>query len=255
MPEDKSTDAPAGEPEKVARRGWRRWFRDGHLWVGAIGTAVGALAAVVALLLPGVRVVGATGGTTTMTVSAVAPGTEAVSATTAVSATGSSDPPPAPSATPSAPPAPSSPGARTGQPVTAPAGATSAAPAATAVPAPAEGPERPDPAVRFAGDLPFGSFNLDYRQPRALEGRNVYRIQDARLYADDGFQLVEWPTDGAPDRAGCVAELAANGKRDATGLVPGGHVCGRTPEGRVFRIEVLDVSAEALRGRVLVWEV
>ncbi|MGM1060065.1 hypothetical protein [Saccharothrix sp. Mg75] len=114
----------------------------------------------------------------------------------------------------------------------------------------------PPPAgtVRFSGELEFGSFDLDLPQPKRVDGRNVWTLTPGRLHGDENYWLAEWFGGGAPGRAECATEITARGTRDAENLAAGGTVCGSTPEGRVFRIDVLTVDHATVTGQVVVWD-
>ncbi|CCH35586.1 hypothetical protein BN6_83700 [Saccharothrix espanaensis DSM 44229] len=106
--------------------------------------------------------------------------------------------------------------------------------------------------MRFSGSLVFGGYNLDLTEPRDVEGLNVWRISPTRLYGD-AYDVKEWLADSLPERADCAGHLAAEVRRDATNLVVGSKVCGRTPGGRIFRIEVLGLADRTITGHVVVW--
>ncbi|WP_086667847.1 hypothetical protein [Lentzea kentuckyensis] len=108
--------------------------------------------------------------------------------------------------------------------------------------------------VRFSGTLPFGSYNLDFQEPRGKDGHNVWPLTPGRLHGDPGHWLAEWLSDGVPGRAECVAHLAKEATSDAENLVTGSRVCGSTPEGRIFLIEVATVDPAGITGQVTVWE-
>ncbi|MCP2164118.1 hypothetical protein [Goodfellowiella coeruleoviolacea] len=115
---------------------------------------------------------------------------------------------------------------------------------------PAEG----EPGVRLAGEVTFGRLNLDFREPRPVAGKSITRLGDDWLYSEGGFALAEWQqSDSVPGKEQCAAETAARGSGAVDGLVTGSLVCGTTPEGRVFRLEVLGLG-ENIRTRAVVWE-
>ena len=108
--------------------------------------------------------------------------------------------------------------------------------------------------MRFSGTLSFGSYNLDFRQPRGMDGHNVWPLTPGRLHGDPGYWLAEWISDGVPGRAECAAHLTKEATSDAGNLVAGSRVCGSTPEGRTFRIEVAAVDPAGITGQVTVWD-
>lgn len=118
----------------------------------------------------------------------------------------------------------------------------------------AAGPTAPKDDVRYSGQLRFGSLHLDLPQPRDIPGTNVWPLTPGRLHGDPGYWLAEWITDGVPGRSECKAHLAQRATQDAENLVAGSVVCGQTPEGRIFRIEVTTLDEHGIAARVQVWE-
>ncbi|MDX8049657.1 hypothetical protein SK571_09730 [Lentzea sp. BCCO 10_0798] len=108
--------------------------------------------------------------------------------------------------------------------------------------------------VRFSGTVAFGSYNLDLQQPRGMDGMNVWPLTPGRLHGDENYWLVEWTGDGTPGRAECDTGISQRGTRDATNLVAGSRVCGRTPGGRTFLVDVTAVDSTTITGQVTVWE-
>jgi hypothetical protein len=108
--------------------------------------------------------------------------------------------------------------------------------------------------VRFSGTLKFGSFHLDLAQPRDIPGTNVWPLTPDRLHGDDGYWLAEWISDGVPGQAECAAELGKRATRDADNLIAGSRVCGKTPGGRIFRVDVVTLDGTTITGQVTVWE-
>ncbi len=125
---------------------------------------------------------------------------------------------------------------------------TTAAP--PAVPPPAPSAE----AVRFQGPLTFGSYNLDLAQPRNIEAKNVWTLPQHILHGDENYQLAQWLEDALPGRDDCAAYLVHNARRDADSLIVGSRVCGRTPGGRIFRVEVVEIAENTISGQVTVWD-
>jgi hypothetical protein len=142
----------------------------------------------------------------------------------------------------------------------APAGSTPRSTATspdTSAPATTTATDRPTPVptgVRFSGELRFGSFHLDLAQPRDVPGTNVWPLAPDRLHGDDGYWLAEWLGDTVPGQAECVAELGKRATRDAEHLIVGSRVCGKTPGGRTFLVDVTALDGSAITGRVTVWE-
>ncbi|WP_434444950.1 hypothetical protein [Lentzea sp. E54] len=108
--------------------------------------------------------------------------------------------------------------------------------------------------VRFSGELRFGSFHLDRAQPRDVPESNVWALTPTRLHGDPGYWLAEWHSDGVPGREECATHLATRSTQDAENVFVGSRVCGKTPEGRIFRIEVSAMDGSAITGQVTVWE-
>ncbi|WP_433266620.1 hypothetical protein ACQPZF_41350 [Actinosynnema sp. CS-041913] len=110
-------------------------------------------------------------------------------------------------------------------------------------------------AVRYRGSLTFGSYHLDLAQPRDIEGMNVWPTHRDVLHGDPDYQLVQWLDDALPGRADCAGYLFDHARKDADSLIVGSRVCGRTPGGRIFRIEILGFGENnRITGHVTVWE-
>lgn len=115
----------------------------------------------------------------------------------------------------------------------------------------------PEPGVHWSGELTWGSYNLDFKPPRYLSGKSIVIVGE-HLDADpDTAQLAEWQTDSVPGREQCAAVVRERGTPETGNLVKGSHVCGRTTEGRIFRVDVLSVESGALsssiRSEVTIW--
>lgn len=108
--------------------------------------------------------------------------------------------------------------------------------------------------VRYSGELRFGSFHLDPATPRDVPESNVWALTPTRLHGDPGYWLAEWHSDGVPGQQECVAHLEKNSTLDADNVVVGSRVCGKTPEGRIFRVDVTVLDGSAITGQVTVWE-
>jgi hypothetical protein len=179
-----------------------------------------------------------------------------VAVTTATTAESTATPPPAsprpapPTAAAAPRPAPSGTTPRPGSRIPVTAAPTTTTTAATVVAA-------PPPAatgVRFSDTLRFGSFNLDLAQPRDMPGTNIWPLTPGRLHGDDGYWLAEWLGDGVPGQPECAADLAKRATRDAEHLIAGSRVCGRTPGGRIFLVDVVALDSTTITGQVTVWD-
>jgi hypothetical protein len=223
-----------GEPGKPPR-GKAFWY----LTVSGAAAVAGVVALALVLVWPDESAkqtpVAATITTTAENGTTAAPASSAPATSTAAGAAR-----PAPVSSPPRPPV--------GAPITGPSTPTTTFDIAVAPP-----PSTGD-GVRFSGTLPFGSYNLDVQQPRGVDGHNVWPLTPGRLHGDPGYWLAEWISDGVPGRADCVAHLAKEATSDAGNLVAGSRVCGSTPEGRIFRIEVVAVDPAGISGQVTVWE-
>ncbi|MGW6928814.1 hypothetical protein ACWGE0_02045 [Lentzea sp. NPDC054927] len=118
----------------------------------------------------------------------------------------------------------------------------------------AAAPPPAESGVRYSGTVPFGSYNLDLPQPRDMDGMNVWPLTPGRLHGDEGYWLAEWVGDGVPGRDECAADLTQRATRDAENLIVGSRVCGKTPGGRIFLVEVVTMDSATITGQVTVWE-
>ncbi|SDC86042.1 hypothetical protein [Actinokineospora iranica] len=135
----------------------------------------------------------------------------------------------------------------------APPSASGAA-AATTPPTTTTSAKTTEPGVRFSGELVWGKFSLDFTEPRPLNNAQISGLSGNNLYSDGGGSVVEWKTDSTPTKDECARVAKANGSNQANGLVKGSRVCGLTPEGRVFRIDVEAVGSGGIVSQVTVWE-
>ena len=111
--------------------------------------------------------------------------------------------------------------------------------------------------VYFQGHLEFGRFNLDLNPPKRTGDTYIVGGTGGvfESYHDAG-KLAVWTSSGTPDSAGCGSAVDERGAAYISGAEKGTHVCGRTPEGRVFRIDVTGVSDRidgGVTGDVTVW--
>ncbi|WP_410637362.1 hypothetical protein [Amycolatopsis sp. lyj-346] len=111
--------------------------------------------------------------------------------------------------------------------------------------------------VYYQGHLEFGRFNLDLNPPKRTGDTYIAGGTGGvfQSYHDAG-KLAVWTSSGTPDRAGCASTVGERGAEYLSGAEKGTHVCGRTPEGRVFRIDVTAVSQRidgGVTGDVTVW--
>ncbi|MDQ7806630.1 hypothetical protein Q5425_23060 [Amycolatopsis sp. A133] len=140
------------------------------------------------------------------------------------------------------PPAAGSPTAAAPVPSQPPAAGTTAAAAAT---------------VYFQGHLEFGRFNLDLNPPKRTGDTYIVGGTGGvfESYHDAG-KLAVWTSGGTPDSAACGSAVDERGAAYISGVEKGNHVCGRTAEGRVFRVDVTGVSDRidgGVTGDVTVW--
>jgi hypothetical protein len=65
--------------------------------------------------------------------------------------------------------------------------------------------------------------------------------------------LAIWETDFVPSEKQCASRGATDGSDQATNLVAGNRVCGKTGEGRIFRIEILGIGSNGIQSKTTVW--
>ncbi len=74
------------------------------------------------------------------------------------------------------------------------------------------------------------------------------------LYVNSGnSRLAMWETDSVPSKEQCAKRVAIDGSNQAGNLVAGNRVCGKTDEGRVFRIEILGTGDNGILSKTTVW--
>ncbi|WP_156756206.1 hypothetical protein [Actinokineospora pegani] len=112
---------------------------------------------------------------------------------------------------------------------------------------------KPLPAgVQLDEEIIFGEWNLDSVPPRKVESEKIQALAGEMLYVTGKHVLAEWPGSGSPDKEQCAAQVSEAGFNQVDDLVKGSIVCGRTPEGRIFRLEVLTSGSE-IRAHATVW--
>lgn len=131
--------------------------------------------------------------------------------------------------------------AKAGSPAQQPGQESSRAPSATA-----------DPTVAWSGELVWGSYNLDFNPPRQVPGKSFQNLSGS-LYTTSAGTLVDWQIDSVPGKDDCATAIAERGTNQTHTLVSDSHVCGRTAEGRFFRIDVLAAGTGEVRSNVVVW--
>jgi hypothetical protein len=117
----------------------------------------------------------------------------------------------------------------------------------------------PAPAViYYQGHLEFGRLNLDLNPPKRTGDTYIAGGTGGVFESYHGAgKLAVWTSSGAPDRTGCGLAVDERGAEYISGVEKGNHVCGRTQEGRVFRIDVTGVSDNlfgGVTGDVTVWD-
>jgi len=106
--------------------------------------------------------------------------------------------------------------------------------------------------VQLDEEVIFGQWNLDSVPPRKVESEKIQALAGEMLYVRGTHVLAEWSGSGSPDKEQCAARVSENGSNQVGHLVKGSIVCGRTPEGRVFRLDVL-ASGSEIRVHATVW--
>jgi hypothetical protein len=137
----------------------------------------------------------------------------------------------------------------TAQTVSAPQSTTSSAP-----------PVR-EPGVYWSGDLTLGAtmssmqkYSLDFNPPRYVDGRNMeLSASSPALSMNGGGQLTEWQTDSTPGKPQCVTLTKNQGSSQTGRLVVGSYVCGKTIEGRPFRLHVARIEEFRMDIETTVW--
>jgi hypothetical protein len=112
--------------------------------------------------------------------------------------------------------------------------------------------------VYFQGHLEFGRFNLDLNPPKRTGDTYIVGGTGGVFESYHGAgKLAAWTSSGTPDRTGCGSAVDERGAEYLSGIEKGTHVCGRTAESRVFRIDVTGVSERidgGVTGDVTVWD-
>ncbi|TLW93175.1 hypothetical protein FFT09_07070 [Saccharomonospora piscinae] len=153
-----------------------------------------------------------------------------------------------------APETPSSPDANAAAPVTVtvtvPAGNDPGTEASTA-------PVDTDSDLRWEGKLNWNGYgtgyNLDLVPPTYTDGRYLSGTLTGLESYGDAAQIAVWKSGSFPGRADCAEAVDTEGTDHISTLEEGNQVCGRTYEGRVFRLEVIAAGSD-FKAEGVVWE-
>ncbi|NUT99900.1 MAG: hypothetical protein HOY78_48625 [Saccharothrix sp.] len=120
------------------------------------------------------------------------------------------------------------------------------------------GAEAPTPkalpeGVQLDEEVVFGQWNLDFVPPKQVASQNVQALSGRMLYVNGDHVLAEWTKPAQPGKAECADQVSSTGFNQVDKLVKGSVVCGRTPEGRIFRLDVLSSGSE-IRVHAVVWQ-
>ncbi|MEJ2853507.1 MULTISPECIES: hypothetical protein [unclassified Saccharothrix] len=107
--------------------------------------------------------------------------------------------------------------------------------------------------VQLDEEVVFGQWNLDFVPPKQVASQNVQALAGRMLYVNGDHVLAEWTKPAQPGKAECADQVSATGFNQVDKLVKGSVVCGRTPEGRIFRLDVLSSGSE-IRVHAVVWQ-
>jgi len=112
--------------------------------------------------------------------------------------------------------------------------------------------------VYYQGHLEFGRLNLDLKPPKRT-GDTYFSGGTGGVFESyhDAGKAAVWTSSGTPDRDACGSAVDERGSAYVNGLEKGNHVCGRTAEGRVFRVDITGVSEQlfgGVTGDVTVWD-
>ncbi|MBB4688139.1 hypothetical protein [Amycolatopsis jiangsuensis] len=130
---------------------------------------------------------------------------------------------------------------------------TAAAPSSAAITPSSTSPVNADPGVYSSEDIEWGRYNLDFKKPIYLAEKYIAPFYLDLVAYGEAAKLAEWQTDSLPGKDECASAVAERGDSRTGELVKGNIVCGKTAEGRIFRIEVLGVSGNTVTSKVLVW--
>ncbi|MGW3961988.1 hypothetical protein ACWED2_19345 [Amycolatopsis sp. NPDC005003] len=112
-------------------------------------------------------------------------------------------------------------------------------------------PANPDPAAYWSGELEWGKFNFDLNPPIYTDGEYIQDLGGDLLYVTGKARLAVWKKSGQPGKAECASAVDADGSNQSY-YEKGNRICGRTAEGRVFRLDVTS-SGNTLRTQATVW--
>lgn len=108
--------------------------------------------------------------------------------------------------------------------------------------------------VRWSGEVTLGELNFDFSPPKLTPGNTVGQLQSDMVWVDDSAEVLiaAWLSDSEPTKDECDTTVVENGGTVVRDLTEGLYVCGKTAEGRIFRLETL-ATGNAIKADATVW--
>lgn len=109
--------------------------------------------------------------------------------------------------------------------------------------------------VRWSGEVTLGKLNFDFSPPKVAPANTVGWLQSDMMSVDDSSEVLiaAWLSDSAPTKEECDTTVVESGDRVVQDLTQGLYVCGKTAEGRIFRLETL-ATGNAIKVDATVWK-
>lgn len=108
--------------------------------------------------------------------------------------------------------------------------------------------------VRWSGEVTLGELNFDFSPPKLTPGNTVGQLQSDMVWVDDSAEVLiaAWLSDSEPTKDECDTTVAENGSTVVRDLTKGLYLCGKTAEGRIFRLETL-TTGNSIKTDATVW--
>ncbi|GGR49830.1 hypothetical protein J2S40_000146 [Nocardioides luteus] len=121
--------------------------------------------------------------------------------------------------------------------------------------APSEAANTSADGVRWSGEVTLGELNFDFSPPKLTPGNTVGQLQSDMVWVDDSSSevlIAAWLSDSVPTKEECDTSVAESGSTTVRDMTPGLYVCGKTAEGRIFRLKTL-TTGNAIKADATVW--
>lgn len=109
------------------------------------------------------------------------------------------------------------------------------------------------PSVYWSGELDWGQYDLDFNPPRDMHDGGLQALESSFYVDGEGVTIAEWVHNSIPSENDCASVVVSQGSNQTNKLEPNTYVCGKTVDGRTFRVDVVSVGDSGIRSQTVVW--